>query len=406
MTLRAGIVFTSYYADLGGGELRMLEHLALTGLPRERLSVALFEGGPFRRRIEALGIQTEEIPWSLARPRPRKWVETARAALRLARHLRRRRAGTVFCNTYNDLLLAGRVARALGLPVLWRSHADLFPSFARLPHTRRQAIVKMLDRIVTRALATTDYDRQLMVAAGVPAERIHVVPLGVDLAAYAAAAPDGRGLRDELRIAPAAPVIGFVARMVPQKGHLVFFDALAQVARHHPQVRVLVVGDAAADGSDPDGFRRALKARVDELGLSPVVTFTGFRDDIPAVMNAIDLFVHASLKEPFGSVLVEAMAAARPVIASKTLGPQEIIEDGVTGLLTPPGDARALATAILRLLDDPGLARGLAERGHARAVAKYDLRDTIALLDRHFREVLDGRATSSTPWGAGAAVCR
>lgn len=390
-----GIVYTSYYGDLGGGELRMLEHLTLTRLPRERLSVVLFERGPFRERIEALSISTEEIPWSLATPRPLKWFGSARAAVQFAHHLRRCQAKIVFCNTYNDLRLAGRVARTLRLPVIWRSHADVFPSFPRISRRQQQAIVALIKRTVSRVLTTTEYDRKLILAAGVPAEKVHVVPLGVDLQAYAAAKAEGLKLRQELGIPPSVPLIGFVARMVPQKGHTLFFEALARVIAQRPEVRVLVVGDVAVDGTDPDGFRRMLKARVEELSLSKVVTFTGFRDDISAVMNTIDLFVHASLREPFGSVIVEAMAAGTPVIASKTLGPQEIIEDGITGLLTPPGDVEALAVSILRLLEDRNLTRRLGERGREHVVKRYDLRQTIELLDHHFLEVLDGRGAST-----------
>jgi glycosyltransferase involved in cell wall biosynthesis len=382
------IVYASRHGDLGGGELRMLEHLTLTRLPRERLSVVLGESGPFRERIEALGIPTETIPCSLAARRHVRWLRTVLARRRLRRHLARRRAAMIFCNTYDDLQLVGPVARAARIPVVWRSHADLFPYLSRLAARRRRAVVHVVDETATRILCTTEYDRALMGEAGLPERRVHVVPLGVDGGGYADAAPRGRELRRKLGFPADLPVLGFVARLVPQKGHAVFFEALARVVAERPRLRAVVVGDAGANGSDPDGFRHALQDLVERLGLGSTVVFTGFHDDIPAVMNTIDVFVHASLKEPFGSVIVEAMAAARPVIASATLGPQEIIRDGVTGLLTPPGDAGALATAILRILREPGLGRALAERGRAHAVATYDLRETIALLDHHFLEAL------------------
>lgn len=396
-TMRAagGIVYVSRHGILGGGELRMLEHLTLTRLPRERLSVVLCEHGPFARRIEALGIPTETIPWSLAGRRHVRWLRTRIARHRVRRYLERRRTALVFCNTYDDLQLVGPVARAAGIPVVWRSRADLFPFLSRLPAEGRREVTRFVAETATRIVSTTDYDRDLMIEAGLHKEQVHVVKLGVDCRGYADAEPRGRVLRRELGLSPEVPVLGFVARLVPQKGHDVFFEALARVVARRPRLRALVVGEADKNGRDGDRFTQALHDLVERLGLRSTVLFTGFRDDIPAVMNAVDLFVHASLKEPFGTVIVEAMAAARPVIASDTPGPREIIENGVTGLLTPAGDAGALATAISHLLDAPDVARRLARRGVAHAAANYGLRETITLLDHHFVEVLDGAAVAS-----------
>jgi glycosyltransferase involved in cell wall biosynthesis len=380
-------VFTSYYGDLGGGELRLLEYLRLTRVARSRLSVVLCAPGPFGGRIRELGISVHVIPWNRAARRPWRTVQTALAAWRLRRHLRRRRARVVFANTYNDLLLAGPVARALGVPVLWRSHADVFPNAAE---PARRGLVAFVCDHVARVLATTDYDARLIVGAGVPASAVHVVRLGVDCDLYADPVGERRArMRAALGIPPAAPLLGFIGRLVPQKGHLVFFEALHRVVTAFPAVRALVVGDSAADGSDPDGYRSVVRRAVERLGLEKHVRFLGFRDDVPEILAAIDLFVHASLREPFGSVIAEALAAGKPVIASRTRGPEELLEDGVTGLLTPPGDAPALGEAIARLLLDTELARSLAERGHAMVRERYDLSQTVAEMDRHLLETAE-----------------
>ncbi len=389
MELRvSGIVYNSFYGDLGGGELRMLEHLRLTRLPREEISVVLHESGPFRGCIESLGINTDQISWWPASRRPVRLVNERVVAWRLRRHFRRRQAGLVFCNTYNDLTMAGRVAKSLGIPVIWRSHADLFPFLEKYPPNRREEMVALVDSTATRILTTTEYDRALILNSGFASDKVHVVPLGVDLLAFKEAPSRRSRLRKEWRVPDHLPLIGFVSRMVPQKGHTVFFAALTDVLKRHPDVRVLVVGDANADGSDPDGFRMALRAYVNKLGLSHCVQFLGFQDDVPGIMSAIDIFVHASLKEPFGSVIVEAMAAGRPVIASRTLGPQEIIIDGSTGLLTPPGESPALATAMLRLLEAPGFAQTLGIKGRKHVEKLYDLSQTIELLDNHFMAMM------------------
>jgi glycosyltransferase involved in cell wall biosynthesis len=383
------VVFTSYHADLGGGELRLLEYLGLTRIPRARLSVVLCEPGPFVGRIQALGIPTTLIRWNRAARRPWRTVQTALASIRLHRHLRQRRARVLFCNTYNDLLLGGPIARRAGIPVIWRSHADVFPY---ADEAQRQVVARFVAGHVAHVLTTTDYDRRLIVEAGLPAERVSVVRLGVDIDLYTD--PDGRRrrqIRADLGVGAHTPLVGFVARLVPQKGHLVFLEALARVAAKRPEIRALVVGDAAADGSDPSGYRRRVQQAVQDLGLSDHVIFTGFSDDVPGLLAAMDVFVHASLREPFGSVIVEAMASGKPVIASQTLGPEEIIADGITGLLTPPGDVASLANAMLRVLDDRDLSARLAGEGQAMVRARYDLRQTIADLDRHLIEVAERR---------------
>src|SRR6185369_16060965 len=130
---------------------------------------------------------------------------------------------------------------------------------------------------------------------------------GVDVGAYDEARPAGCELRRSFGFDREHTVFGFFGRIVPQKGHEVFLEALRTVHNQRPEVRALIVGDAAADGSDPDGYRKFIERRIGELGVADIVVRTGFRADVPALMNAIDIMVHASLIEPFGTVIVEGM---------------------------------------------------------------------------------------------------
>ncbi|MDP2529432.1 MAG: glycosyltransferase [Candidatus Palauibacterales bacterium] len=176
-----------------------------------------------------------------------------------------------------------------------------------------------------------------------------------------------REVRDELGIPVDAPVVSNVGRLVAWKGQDVFLRAVARLAAGHPDLRVLIVG-GAGQGSEHRAYADALARTTIELGLEAVVTFTGFRTDVPRILGASDLIVHSSTQpEPFGRIVVEAMAAARPVVATDAGGVREIIESGRTGLLVPLGDAAAMAEAMERLLDDTQMARTLAEEG-ARSV--------------------------------------
>jgi glycosyltransferase involved in cell wall biosynthesis len=209
-----------------------------------------------------------------------------------------------------------------------------------------------------------------------PGVRVVVVHNAVDLARFA---PDGaRAPLDALAGMPAAPSstvrVGLVATMGLWKGHEVFLRALSLIPAE-VDVRGYVVGGRiyATAGSevDPEALRRTAAA----LGIAGRVGFTGFVDDPAAAMRALDVVVHASTQaEPFGLVIAEAMACARPVVVSAAGGAAEIVEDGVDALAAAPGDVRGLAAAIRRLAEDAGLrarmgaaARARAERGFDRA---------------------------------------
>jgi glycosyltransferase involved in cell wall biosynthesis len=149
--------------------------------------------------------------------------------------------------------------------------------------------------------------------------------------------------------------------------------------------RALIVG---APLFGEDDFDAALKALVIELGVETQVEFTGHVTDVSAQLARMHIVVHAStVPEPFGQVVIEAMAARRPVIAADAGGPAEIITDGVDGLLTPPGDVGALARALRRLHDDPVLRDGLAAAGQRRS-ADFDPHRLAQQVERLYRRVL------------------
>ena len=178
---------------------------------------------------------------------------------------------------------------------------------------------------------------------------------GVDLQRYNHQQPCCT-FRDEFGIPEGVPVVGVVARLEAEKGHRTLIDAWPVVLASHPEAWLLVVGE----GSE----RNSLEAQAASLGISDRVVFTGRREDVPAVTAALDVAVLPSYREAQGLSVLEAMALSRPVIASNVGGIPEMIEEGVSGLMVPPGDCDALAGAIVRLLSDHPLADMLAKRGH------------------------------------------
>ena len=189
--------------------------------------------------------------------------------------------------------------------------------------------------------------------------------------------PFSTGLRQELGISPDAPLMVNVGRLVPGKGQHVFVvRAAAQVLQQIPEARFLMVG-----GPDPSERRQPgpryseeLSALIEELGLSQRVLNVGHQQDVPCFWAAADVCAYTSVSpEGFPTVLLEAMAHGRAVVASNLGGAPEIAEDGIMGLLVPPGDIAALAAGIIELLENRDRAREMGRAGRAQVAEAFDL---------------------------------
>ncbi len=221
-------------------------------------------------------------------------------------------------------------------------------------------------RWTQRVVSVCGYVKRLLVEnEGIDPSRIEVVYNGVDPSRFdLAVLTDGtrERLRAELSIAPEHKVVTCVARLHPVKDHPTLVRAFAHAVKTVPDARLLVVG-----GGD-DGPLRALAS---ELSVTDKVIFTGARRDIPAVYAASDLFAMASLSEGTSVTLLESMLLQRPSAVTDVGGNPEIVERGVTGLLTPRGDSGALGRSIAALLSDPARSAAMGARGRARVLARF-----------------------------------
>jgi glycosyltransferase involved in cell wall biosynthesis len=181
-------------------------------------------------------------------------------------------------------------------------------------------------------------------------------------------------------VGPSDPLLAIIGQPREEKGIHVFIEAASEIAREFPAARFLVVGYLF----ETDPYHQRLRDMVNQLGLQQRVVFTGWRDDIPAVVSALDVLVHCRITpEPAALVLIEAMAAGKPVVVSDTGGSPEIVRDGVTGRLYPPGDAAALARAVMELLRDPGRLKAMGAAGRNRVEDGF----TIARQVRQFEDL-------------------
>jgi glycosyltransferase involved in cell wall biosynthesis len=216
-----------------------------------------------------------------------------------------------------------------------------------------------------------------------------VIPNAVDLDDYAGPV-DWKAVRASLGVPAEAPLLVMAGRISPWKGQHIFVAALARVRETHPAVHGVIVG--LAEEADGPGYASRVQAQAEALGLAQHLHVAGFRSDMPQVLAAADVVVHCSVKpEPFGRVIIEGMAAGRPVVASALGGAAEIIADGVDGLLTPAGDPDRLAAALQRLLADAGERERLGQAARCAVAQRYQVGAHVRAVQTFYERVQAAR---------------
>jgi len=384
------IVFLSPTGQTGGAEAAL--HDLLAGLreshPSWSLRLIVASDGPLVERVQALGVPVHVLPfpasvarigdWGVGRGWPSRFrflIRCAGAALpaldylrRLHRLLQTSRPDVIHTNGLKMHIL-GAWARPRGSALLWHLHdyAGRRPFTARL--LRRYA--DRCSAVVANSRSVAD-DVRRVCGEGVA---IHPVWNAIDLERFS---PDGPRL--DLDAAAGLPAtegtlrVGLVATFARWKGHETFLRALTKLPASLG-VRGYIVGDAVYETSGSQTSAGELRGLVRELGLEGRVGFTGFVSDSSTAMRALDVVVHASTDpEPFGLVIAEAMACAKPVVVSRAGGASELIEPGVNALAFDPGDAAGLAACIEQLARDATLRQRLGRAGRSAAEQRFDRR--------------------------------
>lgn len=301
----------------------------------------------------------------------------ARAFLNL---LRRRRVHVVQSFSFYSNLFAIPIARLAGVPVVLGSRREDARMKTRVHQVAERWCYRLATGVVTNAEVTKD---QLVRRDGLPPERAWVIHNGLD--------PDRFDRPGRVPIAltgrqQEGPRIAIVAHLRPEKGHLVFLEAARRVATRHPAARFIIVGSGDC--------RELIEQRIWELRLTDQVKLTGLVKDIPAVLRSVDMAVLSSFHESFPNAIMEAMAAARPVVATDVGGARELVVDGHTGYLVPPGDAAALADRMAALCDDPEARRKMGEAGRRRIVEEFSVEKMARNFERLYDHLLSAAGVS------------
>ena len=207
---------------------------------------------------------------------------------------------------------------------------------------------------------------------------------GVDLKSFSLNS-NSDVFRNQISVKSGIPVVGYVGQLSHRKGVDLLVKAAPAVLRRFPGAMFLITG---ADGIYEDGYTDSMKAIANELEVIDHFLFIGKRNDVPEVMNACDLIVVPSRAEPFGKVVIEAMACGKCVIASAVGGIPEIIENGKNGLLVQPDNVEALETAILKALENNDINRSLAQNGKKTAVERFSIEVLVEKTQRLYSSLL------------------
>lgn len=313
--------------------------------------VVFLERGPMKDEMEAFGASSEVIEAGRLR-NVAAYVSTVRG---LIDSIRATSADLVLSWMSKGHLYSAPAAQLTGRPALWFQHA--MPADVNL--INRMATILPADRILTCSTAGAEAQQALW-----PHRRTQVVHPGVELDRFdSSRLPRPSTMKDRLGL-PDGPIVGIVGRLQHWKGIHVFIRAMKQVRERFPNARGLIVG-----GEHPHepAYPEQLDSLITQLDLRDHVIRTGFQENVHEWMQAMDVVVHASDREPFGLVVVEAMALGKPVVASDTAGPTEVISAGDNGLFAPFGDDRNLARQIMRYLSDPEFARRIGAAASERA---------------------------------------
>jgi glycosyltransferase involved in cell wall biosynthesis len=417
------LAFLNPTGCLGGAEMCLLDLLAAlrAGCPGWTFRVLLGDDGPLRREAEALGASCDVLPMpgalaavgdaglgagsargrraaglALAARGPAAGIASASYLRRLRRALKAAAPDVVQTNGMKAHVL-GTLAAPRGVPVVWHLHDYCGSRLVMARLLRWTARARRGVRVVAVSRSVAD-DAARALGPDIPVEPVYNA---VDLDRFSPGPGNGPWL-DALAGLPPAPEgavrVGLVATYARWKGHGVFLDAAARMASSSAgiTIRFYVVGSPLYRSAGSQFSGEELRSRAGELGLNGRVGFVAHQDAPEAVYRALDVVVHASTRpEPFGRVIVEAMACGRAVVAARAGGAAELFEDGHAALGCPPGDPDALAETLGRLAADSDLRKRLGEDARRAAVARFDRAALAGPWARVYDEATSRRRSSA-----------
>ncbi len=385
--MRKTILFFGHTAKLGGGEIALLNLVQRLDRSSYEPVVLLASDGPLRDKLEAAEVESHVLPLAAGVIETRKDSLSSGSLLRLsalwhslgyvfrlANWLKKRGVDLVHTNTLKADLLGGIGARLARVPVVWHVRDRIADDY--LPH-RVVRVFQWLCRwlpnfVIANSQATMDTLRLTPLKRGRAVQAVVHDGFPGDCSGCG---PPTSG----------APTIGLVGRITEWKGQHIFIEAASRVRSQFPQARFQIIGSAMFG---EEAYEAKLRVLVVDHEMENCVEFMGFRTDVQDLIRHLTILVHASTTgEPFGQVVIEGMAAGKPVIATRGGGVPEIVVDGATGLLVKMGDAGEMAAAMIELLSEPARALAMGTAGQKRVADHFTIGETARKVEAVYRTI-------------------
>lgn len=383
--------------DMGGSAQNTL--LTALNLDPQRYSVCLIKGSSHESAMteaegqlvisqlanaEKLGIEVIDLPSLVRRISP---VNDLKAFSSIFRLLRRMKPHIVHTHTSKAGILGRLAAWMARVPtIIHTPHGHVFYGhFGRSLSRIFLQMERLLGKITHHHIALTpeECNDYLSLRVAQP-NNTSVIHSGVDLQRFSKGAKQRTEKRKELGFSPHSLVVGYVGWLIPIKGVTYLVNAMAKIVEQHPKSLLVLVGK----GDDKGEEEIKLKEQVERAGLADKVRFLGWRPDVDEIMGCFDIFVLPSLNEGMGRVLVEAMAAGLPIVASRVGGIPDLVKHGENGLLVPPADTSALEKAISALLQDGARRKRMGKAGK-KMCGPYSAEAMVEQIDVLYTELLE-----------------
>ncbi|MEI8191188.1 MAG: glycosyltransferase, partial [candidate division NC10 bacterium] len=392
---------------MGGAEHSLLDLAGNLDPARFSPRIVCAGEGPLLSTTAARGIPIQSLTlpaaYLLASSRGRRTgivrvivgtLQSLPAVYRIRRLALGGRATILHSNGNKTHLLSAIAGIAGGPRVVWHVR-DFLPD-----KSLERLLVRLANHRVSAIIANSKAVAEHLIRLGARPEIVHAIHNGIDCARFS---PDGprAELWRQFGWQEGCRLVGIIGVLAPWKGQSVFLQAAREVLVERPDARFVVVGDEIYRTDGHAGYREELVRIARELGVSHAVAFMGYREDIPEIMRSLDVVVHASIEpEPFGRVVAEALACARPVVATDGGGVPEITgPSGEVALLAQRGDPTHLASAISIFLDQPGYGKALGAAGRARVLANFEIRHHVQRVESLYDGLIPPRRLRVTHAG-------
>jgi len=372
------ILFVNHVSLVSGAEKVLLT--LVTSLDRDAVTAVVIcpENGPLVKKLTSRDIIVRLIPMSsLVRTcNPLKLLKYLWCSIRFCKLLRHQvkelDIDIIHCNSFTAVLYSLLPAKLSKTPIIWHMHDILQARLSNKIFIRLAA--HWTDKIICVSHAT----KKRLLEFGVDEKKCEVIYNSADQLSSQQQKTQGE-FRKEFGIGDNARVVTMIGQIAQWKGQHVFIEAVSKLADRYTHIKYVIAGDIL--NQTEQLYKQHIHQMTDSLNLNDRIIFTGFRDDVQKIINDSDIIVHASVKpDPLPTVIIEAMSANKPAVATNVGGVPELVVDNETGFLVPPADSEQLAQAISKLLDDPEMANKFGINAETVIKKRFNIKDNLAKL--------------------------